>query len=241
MQLKFLKLSDSQNIVNVESVHYSNDGSVTLKLSDKRELKLAAEVWSGLEQPRDNPLTDSQQEILEREACYTMIQEKMLSFLAIREHSAQELRTKIKQRFFKITNCDVPALVELCLQEMQKRDFQSDERFARNFTESKLSNKPYGPFKISQDLQRRGITREQAQAVLNEFGNQEFWIKKAVECLLLLQKKIQTPEALSQKLYQRGFSRETIKHAMKEHQNIEAQSDAGGLDPVPKVFTTENP
>ena len=154
-------------MVNVESVHYSNDGTVTLKLSDKRELKLATEVWSGLEQPRDNPLTDSQQEILEREACYTMIQNKMLSFLAVREHSAQELRRKIKQRFFKIANCDVSALVERCLQEMQERDFQSDERFARRFTESKLSNKPYGPFKILQDLQRHGILPEQAQAVLN--------------------------------------------------------------------------
>jgi len=61
MELRLLKLSDSQNIVNVESVHYSNDGAVKLKLSDKRELKLAAEVWSGLKQPRDNPLTDSQQ------------------------------------------------------------------------------------------------------------------------------------------------------------------------------------
>ena len=53
MELRFLKLSDSQNIVNIESVHYFNDGTVTLKLSDMRELKLAAEVWSGLEQPRD--------------------------------------------------------------------------------------------------------------------------------------------------------------------------------------------
>jgi len=88
MELRFLKLSDSQNMVNVESVHYSNDGTVTLKLSNKRELKLAAEVWSGLEQPRDNPPTDSQQEILEREACYTMNQNKIPSFLAAREQSA---------------------------------------------------------------------------------------------------------------------------------------------------------
>ena len=153
--------------MNVESVHYSNDGTVTLKLSDKRELKLAAEVWSGLEQPRGNPLTVSQQEFLEREACYTMIQNKMLRFLAVREHSAQELRRKIKQRFFNTATCDVSDLVERCLQEMQEHDCQSDERFARRFTESKLSNKPYGPFKILQDLQRCGIFREQAQAVLN--------------------------------------------------------------------------
>ena len=229
--------------MNVESVHYSNDGTVTLKLSDKRELKLDAEVCADIGHIRDNPLTDAQQEILEREACYTMIRNKMLSFLAVREHSAQELRRKIKQRFFKIATCDVSALVERCLQEMQERDFQSEERFARCFTESKLANKPYGPFKILQDLQRRGISREQAEAVLNEFGNQGFWLKKAVDYLVLLQKykKIQTPEALSQKLYQRGFPRETIEHALREYQMIEAQSDSGEFAPVPEVLTTENP
>ena len=63
---------------------------------------------------------------------------------------------------------------------MQECDFQSDERFARRFTESKLLNKPYGPLKILQGLQSRGIIREQAQAVLKEFGNQEYWLKKAV-------------------------------------------------------------
>ena len=99
---------------------------------------------------------------------------------------------------------------------MQERDFQSDEHFARRFTDSELSNKPYGPFRILQDFQRPGIFREQAQAVLNEFGNQEFWQKEAVDWLVLLQKnkKIQIPEALSQKLYQLGFSRETIEQAL---------------------------
>ena len=54
-------------------------------------------------------------------------------------------------------------------------------------------------------------------------------------------KKIQTSEALSQKLYQRGFSRETIEHALKEYQIIETQSDAGEFDSVPEVLTTETP
>ena len=68
-------------------------------------------------------------------------------------------------------------------------------------------------------------------------------MKKAVDCLVLLlkNKKIQTPEALSQKLYQRGFSWETIEDALKEYQIIEAQSDTGECDPVPEVLTTENP
>ena len=53
----------------VEAAHFSYDGTVKLKLSDKRELKLAAEIWTGLGQPKDLPLTDEQQELLEKEAC----------------------------------------------------------------------------------------------------------------------------------------------------------------------------
>jgi regulatory protein len=217
-----LGLIEDQNFVSVEAVHYASDGTVTLDLSDKRELKLHAGVWADLGQPRDNPLTVEQLGTLEREACYTMIRNKMLGFLAVREHSAMELRRKLQQRFYKSEICDLSALVERCLLEMQESDFQSDERFTRRFVESKLANNPRGPFKILQDLQNRGISNELAQTVLNELSDQDIWVKKAVECLACIQKnaKIQTQAALSQKLYHRGFAWETIEQALEEYQNL---------------------
>ena len=220
--------------MNVEAVHYANDGTVTLDLSDKRELKLHAGVWADLGQPRDNPLTVFQLETLERESCYTMIRNKMLGFLAVREHSATELRNKLKQHFFKLAKYNISALVERCLLEMQESDFQSDERFTRLFLESKLTNKPQGPFKILQDLQIRGISNELAQTVLNELSDQDLWLKKAVEYLIRIQKykKKQTQASLSQKLYQRGFSWETIEQALEEYQNFVGQADTGELNSV---------
>ena len=236
-------LFENQKLVNVEAVHYASDGIVTLDLSDKRELKLSAAVWTDLGQPRDNPLTVFQLETLEREACYTMIRNKMLGFLAVREHSAMELRRKLKQSLYKSAICDLSALVERCLLEMQESDFQSDERFTRRFVESKLTNKPQGPFKILQDLQNRGISNELAQTVLNELSDQDIWLKKAVECLLRIQKntKIQTQAALSQKLYQRGFAWETIEQALEEYQNFAEHADTGEFTSVPVVLTTKNP
>jgi len=223
-----LELVENQNFVSVEAAHFSYDGTVTLKLSDERELKLAAEIWTDLGQPKDKPLTDAQQDLLEREACYTAIRNKMLSFLAVREHSAFELRRKLQQRFYKSATSDVNSLVERCLLEMQERDFQSDERFANRFVESKLANNSYGPFRILQDLQNRGISRELSQTILSELGNQELWLKKAAKCLERLQTKgkKQTPAALSQKLYQRGFSWEIIEQALTEYQNINKQSES---------------
>ena len=211
-----MELSDVQNLVSVEGVKYSNDGTVTLNLSDNRKLKLAQEKWSELGQPLNKKLSDKEQKILEQESCFTLIRNKMLSFLARREHSAEELRRKIKQNssIFKIVYSS--ELVERCLLEMQEKGFQSDDRFARQYVESKLANKPHGPLKILAGLFNRGISRELANLVLNELGNQELWLKKSIEWLEKIQKKgiTLTPQALSQKLYQQGFAWETIEKAV---------------------------
>ena len=211
-----MELSDFQNSVSVEGVQYSNDGTVTINLSNNRKLKLAQEKWSELGQPLNKKLSDKEQKVLEQESCFTLIRNKMLSFLARREHSAEELRRKIKQNssIFKIV--DSSKLIERCLLEMQEKGFQSDDRFARQYVESKLANKPHGPLKILAGLFNRGISRELANLVLNELGNQDLWLKKSIEWLKKIQKKGKTltPQALSQKLYQQGFAWETIEKAV---------------------------
>ena len=222
-----MELSENQNPVSVEAVQYTNDGTVTLNLSDNRKLKLAQEKWSELGQPLNKKLSDKEQKVLEQESCFTLIRNKMLSFLARREHSAEELRRKIKQNssIFKIV--DSSKLIERCLMEMQEKGFQSDDRFARQYVESKLANKPHGPLKILAGLFNRGISRELANLVLNELGNQEIWLKKSIESLEKIQKKGNplTPQALSQKLYQQGFEWETIEKAVVKFHDMEKFSD----------------
>ena len=212
-----MELSDFQNSVSVEEVQYSNDGTVTINLSDNRKLKLAQEKWSELGQPLNKKLSEKEQKVLEQESCFTLIRNKMLSFLARREHSAEELRRKIKQNssIFKIVYSS--ELIERCLLEMQEKGFQSDDRFARQYVESKLANKSHGPLKILAGLFNRGIPREQANLVLNELGDQELWLRKSIECLEKIQKKGKnlTPQVLSHKLYQQGFTWETIEKAVE--------------------------
>ena len=218
-----MELSDNQNTVSVEGVQYSNDGTVTLNLSDNRKLKLALEKWSELGQPLNKTLSDKEQKVLEQESCYTLIRNKMLSFLARREHSAEELRRKLKQSSSISKTVDFSDLLEQCLQEMQEKGFQSDDRFARQYVESKLANKSHGPLKILAELFNRGIPREQANLVLNELGDQELWLKKSIECLERIQKKGKplTPQILSQKLYQQGFTWETIEKAVEIYHGME--------------------
>ena len=218
-----MKLSDNQNTVSVEGVQYSNDGTVTLNLSDKRKLKLALEKWSELGEPLNKTLSDKEQKVLEQESCCTLIRNKMLNFLARREHSAEELRRKLKQSSSITKTADFSDLLERCLLEMQEKSFQSDDRFARQYVESKLANKSHGPLKILAELFNRGIPREQANLVLNELGNQELWLEKSIECLEKIQKKGKnlTPQVLSHKLYQQGYTWETIEKAFEIYNGIE--------------------
>ena len=212
-----MELFDNQNTVIVEGVQYSNDGTVSLNLSDKRKLKLALEKWSELGQPLNKTLSDEEQKVLEQESCFTLIRNKMLSFLARREHSAEELRRKLKQSSSISKTADFSNLIERCLQEMQEKGFQSDDRFVRQYVESKLANKSHGPLKILAELFNRGIPKEQANLVLNEIVDQELWLKKSIECLEKIQKKGTplSPQVLSQKLYQQGFTWETIEKAVE--------------------------
>ena len=218
-----MELSDNQNTVSVEGVQYSNDGTVTLNLSDNRKLKLALEKWSELGQPLNKTLSDKEQKVLEQESCCTLIRNKMLSFLARREHSAEELRRKLKQSSSISNIFDSSELLERCLLEMQEKGFQSDYRFARQYVESKLANKSHGPLKILAGLFNRGIPREQANLVLNELGDQELWLRKSIECLEKIQKKGKnlTPQILSHKLYQQGFTWETIEKAVEIFHGME--------------------
>ncbi len=222
-----MELSGNQNPVSVEGVQYSNDGTVTLNLSDKRKLKLALEKWSELGQPLNKTLSDKEQKVLEQESCCTLIRNKMLSFLARREHSAEELRRKLKQSSSISKTVDFSDLLEQCLQEMQEKGFQSDDRFARQYVESKLANKSHGPLKILAELFNRGIPREQANLILNELGDQKLWLKKSIQCLEKFHKKGKppTPQVVCHKLYQQGFTWETIEKAVEIFHGMENFTD----------------
>jgi len=220
-------------MVFVKNIYFFSDGTVNIDLSDKSVLKLDVTVWDKIGRPREKLLTKSQLKTLKRESLYLAIKNKMMDLLALREHSSFELRKKVKERFFKSASSDLSILIDRCLLEMQESDFQSDERFTRHYIESKLSNKLQGPFKILQDLQNRGISHELSNKVLCDLGDHELWNRKALDYLDHLSKKLKNFDSatLGKKLYQRGFSWQTIYDALEKFkttskQDHEAESHA---------------
>lgn len=130
---------------------------------------------------------------------------KALAFLAIREHSSQQLRQKLKRY---CNNEADDALIEDTLTQLMKKNWLSDHRFAQSYIESR-ANRGYGPRRIQWELEQRGISSLIIEELLNE--NDEIWEKQ----LFVLRKKkfslnkpVDNQQAMKQKqfFYARGYT-----------------------------------
>ena len=70
--------------------------------------------------------------------------------LARREHSAFEIRRKLKQKELDETE------IEEAISSLQREGLQSDERFAESYINMRQA-KGYGPVRIAMELRERGV------------------------------------------------------------------------------------
>lgn len=78
---------------------------------------------------------------------------KAMDLLARREHSAHELRQKLKMREFDSDE------IELALEVLQQDNLQSDSRFTESYINHRI-NAGLGPIKIMLELGRKGVCGE---------------------------------------------------------------------------------
>lgn len=74
----------------------------------------------------------------------------VLRLLAQREHTKHELCQKLRQRGY-----DIDAVLPV-LERLEAQGWQSDTRFIESYISARI-RKGYGPLKIAQELQQRGL------------------------------------------------------------------------------------
>lgn len=84
-----------------------------------------------------------------------------MDLLARREHSRSELIDKLGRR------TDDRSVREAVVEQLAKEGLQSDRRFAEIFVRSRIE-RLYGPHRIRQELQQRGVNRELIRATLDD-------------------------------------------------------------------------
>ena len=88
------------------------------------------------------------------------LEEAALRLLARREHSAQELRRKLRQR--GVAQCAIERMVG----SLQQRRLLSDQRFAEAYVRARR-DKGFGPLRIRAELRERGVAEELIEAELD--------------------------------------------------------------------------
>ena len=127
--------------------------------------------------------------------------------LARREHSATEIRRKLQQRDFS------PDEIAQALEELQRSDWQSDERFAEAYIRSRRL-KGFGPVRIAMELGERGVDENVVSQCLD--SDDDIWLQTLRE---EYQKKYKGTEPVDYQektkrmrfLQYRGFSPEKIR------------------------------
>lgn len=136
--------------------------------------------------------------------------ERALRLLARREHSARELKAKLRQRGAE------PEIADAAVARLEASGVQSDQRY----TESRVRQRAghgYGPRRIRAELTQAGIDREAAESALQEQASD--W---AAEARALVQRRFPRAgedrnEALRawRWLAGRGFDGAAIRAALK--------------------------
>jgi regulatory protein len=155
----------------------------------------------------------TENEISELESDLTkQIKKVLLTLLARREYSQQELREKLNIKGFP------QALSEKILQTFIENDYQSDQRYCEMLIRSRII-KFSGPFKIRMELKKKGVSEVLVEQALSEAECD--WFALALEAA---QKKTANWKAfdfnekgkLMRFLQGRGFDQEHISYAVEK-------------------------
>jgi len=117
-----------------------------------------------------------------RRPAYARLLDRAVRILAVRDHSEQELRRKLSAPVMSkngpeeidATAEDYDRVIAWCYEH----SYLDDERFASRFLASR-GRKGYGPSRIRQELNQKGVARESIEKAMRECDTD--WCERAKE------------------------------------------------------------
>ncbi len=140
-----------------------------------------------------------------------------LRLLAIRDYSREEMRRKLMGKGLGTDE------VEGILKRLEASRLIDDQRYARHLAALYAREKLWGPQRLLQTLQGKGIPSELAEEV-NQQAEEEWPSRERLKRLLRIKIKAQGPRGmvprekrrLADYLHRRGFPWEDIQEALEE-------------------------
>lgn len=135
-----------------------------------------------------------------------------LRLLARREHSYQELKVKLLYKKFAL------ASVLSVLDHLVTKGWLSDQRFAQAYVRAR-SDRGYGPVRIAQELQQRGVAEPLIEAALAAHAQEWLDLARRVWRKKFSHRPTTAAEWQRQAYFlrYRGFTSEQIKFCLAEN------------------------
>lgn len=140
-----------------------------------------------------------------------------LKYIKSRARSIKEVRDKLVREEYPID------YIDLAIDKLKEQGYLNDMMYAKSFLNNKLITTAHGPYKIKQEMQKKGISESIIIEVLNDYTNdiQKEKINKIITRMIksnrnkgvnLLKRKINI------ELINQGFSKELISDAINNHE-----------------------
>lgn len=144
------------------------------------------------------------------------INTRAIAYLARREYSRGELKNKLTRAFENFTSDDAhDSLIEQILDDLQRGNWQSDERYAAQL--SKVKGERFGVARLKHEFKQKGLDAELVQHELASLRATEFerareiWRKKFGEPPADLKEKAKQARFMAS----RGFGFEIVSKIIK--------------------------
>lgn len=145
------------------------------------------------------------------------IKDYCLRLLGRREHAREELKRKAADKGFD------PGQVEPVLDELARKKYIDDEKFAEKFVSDKIGIQRWGPVKIRAELKKKRISNPVIDRTISIYTDDLELIQICVDLALKRKRHFsKEPDAFKCKqkiaayLQRKGFSFETINRALPD-------------------------
>ena len=134
-----------------------------------------------------------------------LFKEKALHYLTYKMRSEFEVRQFLEEKY----EADFESIEEI-IEYLYSYNYLDDEKFARAFVKDKLNFSPVGRYKLTHDLNEKGISSEIIEIVLEDYLDDAQEVEIAKKLLAKKGRLDEDEQKNKRYLYNRGFSMTAI-------------------------------
>ena len=148
------------------SVTTAKSGRINIFADGEYRFTVPSDVWYSHSFHDGDEITEGELNELKKDGGLQLAYESAMRMLSLRSHSKTELKRKLNEKYS-------PEEVESALKKCEDYGFIDDFRFAENYARELFENKHFAPARIRTELLKKGVGRDEIDAALEAFSENE--------------------------------------------------------------------